>query len=467
MRDNLIHVNPFQLLDILSIKGHQQVNEHGYISFSGHIDQEQEKNCIAIAQQENPIIQVSITGENGEQLLIFAGVLTEMSIKVENQLRLLSATVRSGSYLMDLNPHIRSFQAPSLTYGKVINALNKRYQGASVTMNVGNDEKIPGVILQYNETDWAFAKRMASRFNTVLVANNLSGRPFYDFGLHDHSPRVQIESKTYAISKNVGTYLHNQRNGVNGQSEMDMTYYLYKSREVYVLGECVSFNHQPLYISAIDTELEGAELYHTYTLAPKAGLQVPKQHNLEMIGNSLSGKITAVQKAVVQVSIDRDENKDAGFRWLPYSTVYSTPDGTGWYCMPEVGDSIRLCFPTEHDEEAYVANSVHQAVAGGTARTNPDYKSIMNKQRKEVLFTPDSLLITNNNGMSIELSDEKGIIIISDKAIQFKSDKAVQLTSVESKIQVVAPEEINFKQGDTVVQMKEKMFFTGAQVHME
>ena len=148
MRDNLIHVNPFQLLDILSIKGHQQVNEHGYISFSGHIDQEQEKNCIAIAQQENPIIQVSITGENGEQLQIFAGVLTEMSIKVENQLRLLSATVRSGSYLMDLNPHIRSFQAPSLTYGKVINVLNKRYQGASVTMNVGNDEKIPGVILQ-------------------------------------------------------------------------------------------------------------------------------------------------------------------------------------------------------------------------------------------------------------------------------------------------------------------------------
>ena len=43
--------------------------------------------------------------------MIFAGVLTEMSIKVENQLRLLSATVRSGSYLMDLNPHIRSFQA--------------------------------------------------------------------------------------------------------------------------------------------------------------------------------------------------------------------------------------------------------------------------------------------------------------------------------------------------------------------
>lgn len=195
MRDNLIHVSPFQLLDILSVKGHQQINEHGYISFSGHIDQDQEQNCIAIVQQENPVIQVSITGENGEQLLIFAGVLTEMSIKAENQLRLLSATVRSGSYLMDLNPHIRSFQDPSLTYGQVLNVLNEGYQGASVTMNVGKEEKIPGVILQYNETDWDFAKRMASRFNTVLVANNLSGRPFYDFGLCNHAPGYRLRVK--------------------------------------------------------------------------------------------------------------------------------------------------------------------------------------------------------------------------------------------------------------------------------
>ena len=63
----------------------------------------------------------------------------------------------------------------------------------------------------------------------------------------------------------------------------------------------------------------------------------------------VSGKITATQKAVVQVSIDKDENEEAGVRWLPYATVYSTPDGTGWYCMPEGGDSIRLYAPNEHD----------------------------------------------------------------------------------------------------------------------
>ena len=62
---------------------------------------------------------------------------------------------------------------------------------------------------------------------------------------------------------------------------------------------------------------------------------------------------------------------------------------------------------------------------------NPDYKSFMNKQGKEVLLKPDSILITNNSGMSIELSDEEGISIISDKKIVFESEEAIELTSVK------------------------------------
>ena len=151
-------------------------------------------------------------------------------------------------------------------------------------------------------------------------------------------PVCWFDYKGFAIDEQVYYIAICERGGLEGTDMGVQIHQIAAGPDggVYVLGECVSFNHQPLYISAIDTELEGAELYHPYTLAPKAGLQVPKQYNLEMIGNSLSGKITATQKAVVQVSIDKDENEEAGVRWLPYATVYSTPDGTGWYCMPEV-----------------------------------------------------------------------------------------------------------------------------------
>ncbi len=467
MRDNHIYINPFPLLNILSFEGHQGVNQHGYVSFSGHIEAETVQRCVAFAQQENPIIQVNIIDEAGSSLLFFAGVLTELEITVENQLNLLRAKVMTGTYLMDLNPHIRSFQSPSMTYGTVVNTPNEGYDNISVSVNIGGNEQIPGLILQYNETDWNFLKRMASHFNSVLIPNGLSGYPAYDFGIQSSSGGIAIESQAYSIRKKIGTYMVNRNNGMTGQTELDVTCYLYKSREVYVLGQCLLFNHRPLYISEIDTDLEGGELYHVYTLTPKAGLLVPEVYNFDLVGSSLSGKITTVQKAVVQISIDKDENKKCGVRWFPYATVYSTPDGTGWYCMPEVGDSIRLCVPAEHDEQAYVASSVHLTPTAGAARSNPDYKSIMNKQKKEILFTPSSLLITNNNGMSIELSDQEGIKIISDKAIKIQSDAAVDITSTTSTLSVTAPQRLTFNQGGTSMDMQDKLVMTGAQVHLD
>ena len=91
----------------------------------------------------------------------------------------------------------------------------------------------------------------------------------------------------------------------------------------------------------------------------------------------------------------------------------------------------------------------------------------MNKQKKEILFTPSSLLITNNNGMSIELSDQEGIKIISDKAIKIQSDAAVDITSTTSTLSVTAPQRLTFNQGGTSMDMQDKLVMTGAQVHLD
>ena len=58
-----------------------------------------------------------------------------------------------------------------------------------------------------------------------------------------------------------------------------------------------------------------------------------------------------------------------GARWFPYATVYSSGDGTGWYCMPEIGDKIRLYFPTEKEQDAYVISAYHEG--NGGLRKNP------------------------------------------------------------------------------------------------
>jgi hypothetical protein len=127
--------------------------------------------------------------------------------------------------------------------------------------------------------------------------------------------------------------------------------------------------------------------------------------------------------------------------------------------MPEIGDRIRLYYPTEFEKDAYVISSVHlevsnEPVSQQTAgfmppRSNPSYKSISNKDKKEIVFGPDGLVITNNAGMLISLNDENGINIVSNQPIYMHSDEMIEFNAGNS-IYFNANEEILIEQGESL-----------------
>lgn len=134
--------------------------------------------------------------------------------------------------------------------------------------------------------------------------------------------------------------------------------------------------------------------------------------------------------------------------------------------MPEIGDEVRFHLPSEYEHNAYIVSSTHLEASSTTERANPDHKSIMNKYKKEILFTPSSIKITNNAGLSIELLDDEGIRIVSNKAIVFKADEAIHIASVKDTLQVVAPKAVVLQQNGTTVELNDKITFAGAQVHI-
>ena len=179
----------------------------------------------------------------------------------------------------------------------------------------------------------------------------------------------------------------------------------------------------------------------------------------------MSAWVTAVEKTMVQVELLEDENKaDCGARWLDYATVYSTPDGTGWYCMPEVGDEVRLVFPDRDEEHAYVAGSVHLGAAGG--RDRPQEKYWRNKQNKEILFTPDAIILRNNQGLSLELSDEEGIKLVSDKDILLQAEGQIQMKSQGEGIHMAADSKILLQQGTARIEMSDAINIGGGKIYM-
>lgn len=430
MKEQRVEVEPFALLELLECTGTVGVNEHGFMTVKGYINKDREDAYLQLLTG-NTWASVKVYDENGNSDILFTGIVTAGEISVQNGVKTLEVTMKTGSFLMDIEKHIRSFQHTGCTYSEILKTFEKSYQEYGYIMEEGNGKNINGFLCQYQETDWQFAKRIAKQCNTTLYPNYIgSGEKFY-FGRPSGANRGKVRLTEYVLK----------------QTEKGIAY-VGKLRELFDIGDKVNLNGKNLYVIKRNTEYQMSELYHTYTLTERMEDE-DVIYNDKLTGVSLDATVTGVKGTNVTVSINKDENKaSSGSRWFPYATVYSSPDGSGWYCMPEKGDSVRLYFPSDRESEAYVLSTTHLSAGSSGRRSNPNNKSLMNKQGKEILFKPDSILITNNNGMSLELSDEAGISIVSDKKIVLESNEAIEITSVNENIDLVSSAKISLKQGN-------------------
>lgn len=450
MREQRINVAPFEFLNIIQCRGRVCANQHGYMIIKGHIGLSNEKEYLDLLTKET-WVSVNVYDEDDKCTVLFAGMITEGTITAEGELLMLELTIKTGSFLMDLEEHMRTFQNSEITYDKVLDVLLGDYFSNGYRWGACPKGKIGRFLCQYEETDWQFAKRLVSNCGVSVFPNYTSLGVKVYCGL----PHGQYQGNLKPTEYNI-------RQAIEGIS------YIVDSREVYNIGDDVTFLGKKCYIISRETILKASELCHTYELVENAMPIQKVTYNEKLTGVSLIATVTGVEGSDVMVSIKEDQNKAfCGSRLFPYATVYSSVDGTGWYCMPEEKDVVRVYFPSNREDEAYVMHSVHMDSTNVEERVNPDYKSFMNRQGKELLFKPDSILMTNNNGMSIELSDKEGISIISDKKITIQSDQEIELTSLNERVDIIATEEIALRQGDTEMILSDKLTMRGAKIRLD
>lgn len=132
--------------------------------------------------------------------------------------------------------------------------------------------------------------------------------------------------------------------------------------------------------------------------------------------------------------------------------------------MPEVGDLVRLVIPDCIEGHAYIASSIHLGTADG--RSNSDEKSWKNPQNKEILFTPDSIIFRNNNGISLELSDKDGVKVNSNKDIIVQADGNIQIKSQNAGVNMAAETAILMQQGVAKVEITNDINISGGKIYM-
>ena len=466
MRIHQITMTPFSFQTITDFESGSMLNEHGYAKISGYVTEQQRNEALGL-MADDVWGTVCFQDEDGKSGILFCGLAVNMQIETENDCYLMTLELKTGTYLMDLKEHIRVFQSGSTTYGEIQNSFLPGYAMGECLM-VNSDTNTDQMLVQYRETDWEFAKRLASRKNTVIVPNEKSEGVKYAFGLAEKNAEKLVSYDKLEMHKKIGEYQIKKQNGISGIEESDEIGYTVDSREIFFLGDCVVFGEKNYLVTEVHRTWVKKEVWNRYVLKTLKGTQMVEHHNKKIIGASLQGVVTDVEKDLVKITIHKDENgNQGGQKWFAYSTVFSSPDGTGWYCMPEKDDSIQLHFPNEVEDSAYVSSSVNMQPSDPEARSNPDHKSIKNKQGKEILFTPDKLIITNNKGMTITIDDEAGIIMESDKDILMKAEESIGLISEKQDLQMIAAEKVSLKQNATSLELADDIVMHGGKVNIQ
>jgi len=441
-----LRVAPYDIEQLYEVEIRQKINEHSTLRLKGLLKDARDESVEALA--EGTGVALSAVDSFGEEYMLFQGIATDVAIQSAQGTRLIEAKAVSYSYLLDIGERSRSFQDKKKTYAQLIGQVAGAYPGASVADAATDGAPTNKFIMQHKETDWAFLKRLASHFNTGLLCDARLGGPSCSFGVPD-SQALQLDSSSYTVRKDIHRFNILSGNGARGIGEDDFISYAVETNCLAMIGDAVEFRGRLLYVSEAIGTADRGFFASRLVLAPKKGLSQPYLANRGAVGASYSGHILDARNDRVRVALDTDAGHDPGEPcWFPYSTVYSSKSGSGWYCMPEKGDSVRVYFPDGDDDNAYAISSVHESVddadaaqrgagsarssggAGGYSgkRDDPKVKSLTYGS-KEVRLTPEGVYIIADNAM-ISLTEE-GLSLTTDNDIELRSEKNIVISAGE------------------------------------
>lgn len=468
MREYRIITEPFHFIALKGLEIVRKVNGHASASVTMRIRDELQEQYMGILSGQTwvKILGVGEQEEGGDAVytVLFHGLVTDFSFTCDGYETILGLELASGTIQMDLEPHFRVFQNRDSLCAGICRKLTEAYPGGQAACTDGEADRTGGVLVQHGETDWEFLKRMAGRTGRYLVPDALKKGVRYTIGLPDGIER-EVSAERIKIRFDGKEYMQKSRNGMPSLQPGDMKELVMTDREIFQIGDSISYQGREYFIWQIHTEYDGAECIHTYYLRTREGIKVLPWEHRGLAGCSFDAVVTDVRKDKVQVEILRDEWKAAdGRKWFRYATVYSSLDGTGWYCMPEPGDSVRLYVP-EREEDSFILSAVHKET--DVSRQNPDHKSLKTKYGKEILFTPDSIIMTNNSGMMVELNDSEGITISSDKDIVIEAQDNLTISSQSASLLIAAEDILQVKQGGTSMTLSGDISFTGGEFRIQ
>lgn len=411
-----IKISTFGLLYIKNMVITADINEHTELNLTGVLSDDKKDEYIY--KNINKPIKVYYEINNQMQT-IYIGIVTELKLVKINNCYEINIKAKSYTYILDIKRRKRSFQDKLRMLYDLIQEITKSCGNGNSYMNIPN-EQLGRLWVQYDETDWQFIKRIASYYNAGIYPYSILDGINYYVGTPNMAAK-NIAINEYTATKLFDKYERIKQNEIPTLNETDFIVYKIESYEILSLGDCINFNGQSLYISKLKYEIVDGILKNTYLLQTKSGQQIERIYNEKLQGISLEGSVIEVIKDEIKVKLDIDKIQEKEkARLFKYSTIAASPDGSGWYFMPELKDRVRIYFPNNDEENAFAKSCIEQI------KGDPDTKYIANIHGQKVVFTPSSITISASNNATIVLN-KNGSISIAGANISVNASDSISM----------------------------------------
>ena len=364
---------------------------------------------------------IQLLGQGNTAGALFSGYPEKVEIKEERGYRIADIQAVSGTILLDQKKSNRVFQKKVQTYMGIAGIVTADTEHSACILP-GSDMRTGGTLIQYQETDWRFLKRMASQLGLSLVPDTSYYYPRFYLGLPEGEKRelgeiiscdLCFDGRYYAVS---GKCLVDRE---------DFICYDVVTRTSLSLGDRVTYEGRELLVSRKKTELAGGEVIFTYRLAGNSYTWVPWEDNPDYTGMSFVGSIVGTQGEQVEVAFDIDKTAAGGNRY-----GFAPATGNLMYCMPQKGTKTAL----------YIGNGDEaQGIATGCIRTNgstcegtgsPEKKSFRSEHGKGMDLYPQRMGLDGGETGKITFEDETGTTIESNGGLVLMAKEGIRLESM-------------------------------------
>ena len=362
----------------------ENINEHQKLEIQLEMDDEQRKNLERIIEKEDVGIEIELANTDKDvKRKVFSGIVDYFEILDYGSYGcriLMRAFSKSVLFDRKNEKKYRVFQDKNLMFSDIIDEINKDYAEKKLGIKYSDTAKkqIGSLIVQFDETDWEFLIRLASQLKTGMFVIE---QGIILFGIVEMG-EIKKENKYFSDYSLVRDYKN--------------LYYKVQSNKVINLGDTVSISENAVENEENDKDSSGNKgnfsvlktriflkdfiLKSEFLATDMSSYHIFKKYNEKIKGCRIEANVERVfedsgiakmevrfaegLKKIVQERSNEESNDkaydDYGIKRFPlsYQTFYSQTN-TGFFCTPEVNDTVEVYFPNEDERFAKVSWAIN------------------------------------------------------------------------------------------------------------